>query len=38
MLWVTVFYAEYIGPILVFALLYFLGKKEKYTFMQKYVY
>lgn len=34
----TVFYAEYIGPIIVFALLYFLGKKEKYTFMQKYIY
>ncbi|CAD8079739.1 unnamed protein product [Paramecium sonneborni] len=35
MLWITVFYAEYVGPILMFALLYYLGKKDKYTFMQK---
>lgn len=36
MLWVTVFYAEYIGPILVFALLYIFGNKGNYSFMQKY--
>ncbi|KAM3136389.1 hypothetical protein pb186bvf_011524 [Paramecium bursaria] len=33
--WVVVFYSEYIGPIIMFTLLYFLGKRENYNFTQK---
>ncbi|CAD8164341.1 unnamed protein product [Paramecium octaurelia] len=38
MLWGAVFYIEYLGPILMFFLLYKLGNQENYTLMQKIAY
>lgn len=33
--WATVFYVEYLGPILIYGLCYYLGDRSKYTFLQK---
>ena len=32
--WHMVFYIEYLGPILILPLLYFLGRREEYTSIQ----
>jgi len=34
-LWKTVFYVEYLGPILVAGICYLLGKSDNYTYTQK---
>lgn len=33
--WKTVFYTEYLGPIVIYALCYYMGDRSKYTFLQK---
>lgn len=34
--WAVVFYVEYLGPMVIFAMCYLLGDKASYTSLQKY--
>lgn len=37
MKWAVVFYVEYLGPMVIYALCYIAGNREKYTTLQKYI-